>query len=522
MTRARSVTHVAELVGLDASRRRVRTASGAPARLSNKEVVKVRLCWRIAGEANQRTRVYPRSDVALARRHHDELVAAKVDGTPTGADGFPLSDEEQARPAGRRHTFGTYLTEVYIPAHPDWGPKHRGNVTSMGGIIAELFVYPEGDTRGAQGDPIWLDAITSDDGARMILARRRQRRRQTATGDGAAIGARAEDAAWKLASAVFNHALNRTPPAVKANSMKAVGRRKANKEVRARAEVADAAWSSAEVDLVASCIDAHFAGLVLCRGRTALRPSEAAFIEPGDIDLDHLSLEARGSFHVETRKHNGGKRYRTGPLKHREVGDTRLVPIANHAPLAEALVAAVAVAPELNAQRRAEVHKLRVTAVTVGDVARVAWCDEELAELAVVRVFRNPDGSAIDWTTFDADYWMPALEKAFADAPGDDAATLTRKAQRRATTFYELRHMAEGIWFHELGVPLEEISRWVGTALPTLMKHYARRNAHAERTAWDRAVGGGADDSGSGVEVNEAVIDLAAHRNARRGGPSAG
>lgn len=485
--RNRTVTHVADLAGLDSGRRLVRDDRGAPARLTDKRVVRVRLCWRVAGEANQRTKVFGRNEVALARRLHDELVAAKVAGIPVGTDGFPLSDEELARPSGKRHTFGTYLNEIYLPAHPDWSPKNRGNLTSMGGIIAELFVYPPGDDRGAEGDPIWLDEITSDDGTRMILARRTQRRNGSATSDGPAVSARTEDAAWKLASAVFNHALTRTPPAVTANPMKGVGRRKPTKEVRARAEVADAAWTSEEVDLVASCIDPHFAPLVLCRGRTALRPSEAASLEPGDFDLANLSLEVRCSFHVETRTHNHGKRYRIAPLKHREVGDTRVVPIAAHPPLLSALDEAITSAAELNARRRNEVKSQLDAATERGDQRAVACLNEDLDELRTVRVFRNPDGSAIDWGEFNDDYWKPALEKAFADAPDDDDATLARKALRRATHFYDLRHMAEAIWIVEMDVPLDVVSQWVGTKVPTLQQHYARRSARHEDAAWARA-----------------------------------
>ena len=516
---ARTVTHVAALVGLDDNRRRVRTANGAPARLNNKEVTKIRLCWRVAGEANQRTRVYPKDESALARRHHDELVAAKVSGTPLGADGFPLTTEELARPSGKRYTFRSYLNEVYIPAHPEWTPKHRGNTKSIGNIIAGMFVYPAQDLRGRKGDEIWLDEITSDDCDRMIQARKELRLRGTATGS-KKVSTRTEEAARKLASAVFGHALDRTPPAINRNPIRRRKQPKSVSEIRSRAEEADTAWTSADVDLVATCITPHYAPLIQCRGRTALRPSEAALVEPGDVDIARLTLEARGGFHIETRKHNDGRRYRTGPLKHRDEDDVRIVPIADHPPLITALTEAIAAAPGLNDRRRREITERRSAAAERGDTAEVKRLDEELDELSVVRVFRNPDGSPIDWGDFVTDHWKPALELAFADLPDDDDATLARKARRRATKFYDLRHMAEAIWLYEFGIPVKVISKWVGTGEPTLMKHYSRRSAHYDQQAWDQATSK-TDDTGSGHQsaaTQDAgeVIDLATRRNRKQ------
>lgn len=529
MTRARQVIHVAELVGLDARRRRVRTDTGAPATLGHKAVTKVRLCWQVGGEVNQRSRIYAREDTALARRHRDELVAAKHAGTPVGPDGWPI-DGAETTTNGTRHTFGSYLTEVYLPAHPDWSPKHRGNTESMGNIIAGLFTYPADDPRGTAGEPIWLDEITSDDADRMIRARRKLRRRGEPSTADVAISARTEDATWKVASAVFEHALARTPPAVNRNPMVGTGRRRPTREVRQRADEPDTAWSSAELDLVADTITKHFRALVLFRGRCAARPSEAAFIEPDDIDLDNLAVEFRGSFHVEnSRRHNGGKRFRLGPLKHRDVGETRFAPIADHGPLLDALAEACAGAAPLNDKRCAEVLQLRAEASERGDEVEVARLDEQLAELHVVRVFRNEDGSPIDWSEFITDHWQPALDKTFADAPDDDAATLARKARRRATTFYELRHMAEAIWFNEYGVAVEDISRWVGTSVPTLLKHYTRRSARHEDRAWQKATArresprqAETSDIPDAVAHDAQIIDLARRRAQKRPRPATG
>lgn len=521
---ARRVDHVADLVGLGADRRRVRDSNGAPSRLSDTRVTRIRQCWRVTGEPNQRTKVYSRADVALARRHHDVLVAAKVAGTPVGVDGFPLTTEEMARPAGKRYTFRSYLTAVYIPAHPNWGPKHRGNTVSIGNIVATLLVYPTDDPRGVEGDEIWMDEISSDDCDRMIQKRRSMRRNGSRPAGDTAVGARTEQAAGKLASAVFAHAIDRTPPVISRNPMSGVGFRTPTDEVRSRAEEEDVAWSSTDVDLLAAAIDPHFASLVLCRGRTALRPSEAAFLEPDDIDLTNLILEARGTLHIETREHNGGKKYRVAPLKRRKPGETRKVPIADHAPLINALSEAIAAAPGLNASRRLELTARRTAAQECGDMTEVARLDEELDELAVVRVFRNPDGSAIDWNAFGDDYWKPALEVAFVDAPEDDDAALAHKARRRATTFYELRHMAEAIWHYERDVPLKAIADWAGTNLSTLMRHYTRRSAPHEEKAWGQATqttGANHTDGGFGHMATPdtpdgSIIDLEARRIARK------
>lgn len=508
----RRVVRVAELVPLDANRRRVRSDGQRAVRLEGAGVHRIRLCWRVSGEVNQRSRLYPRADVAAAQLARAELVAALHEALPVDADGWPIDpvDIDSGPPV----TFADLL-RLYVDAHPDWTPKHRGNVESVGGILADLLTYPPGDPRGAPGEPIALSDLTTADCERAIAARRHQRRRGSPKQPGgAAISARTEDLTWKLAVAVLDYGRDRTPPVLTGNPMRGAGRRKPTREIRSRAEEEDTAWSIEEIDLVARAIHPHFAALVQLRGRSALRPSEAAFVEPGDIDLEGRAVELRGSFHLEeSPAHNGGSRFRVGPLKWREPGERRTAPLPDHPPLLDPLRAAIEGAGELNARRRADLEARLTAAHERGDTEAIARTEDALAEVEVVRVFRNPDGSPIDWTAFNRDYWHPALEVAFADAPGDDAPTRARKARRRATHWYDLRHMAEAIWIDLFDVPLEVVSLWAGTSVETLQKHYRRRRSSVDATAWRLVTGG---DPASPLPSE--VADLAVERQKRRPG----
>lgn len=507
---ARRVVQVAELVPLDANRRRVEASGRRAAKLDGEKVLRIRLCWRVSGETSQRSRLFTRAELTAARQAHAELVAAMREVLVVDADGWPLDPVDTDD--GPSMTFAELL-ELYVAANPDWTPGHRGNVVSVGGIMAELLVYPPGDTRGAAGEPIALNELTTADCDRAIAARRTQRRRGSPRkASGPAISARTEDLAWKLVVAVLDYGRNRTPPVITANPMRSAGHRKPNREIRNRAEEEDTAWSIAEIDLVASVIHPHFAALVQLRGRSALRPSEAAFVEPGDFDLDALAVELRGSFHLEeSLTYNNGSRFRVGPLKWRKPGERRNVPLPSHPPLLEPLRAAINSAEELNARRREHLAARLASAHERGDTEAVARAEDALAEAQVVRVFRNPDGSPIDWTAFNRDYWHPALEEAFADEPDDDAATRSRKARRRATHFYSLRHMAEGIWMDLYGVPLEVVSLWAGTSVETLQKHYRRRRRTVDDAAWQLVT-----NSGPAATPPAEVVDLTEERRRRR------
>lgn len=131
---ARRVVQVAELVPLDAKRRRVRGNGSRAVKLEGVDVHRIRLCWRVSGETSQRSRMFTRAELAAARQAHAELVMAMREVLAVDADGWPLDPVDTDD--GPSMTFAKLL-KLYVAAHPDWTPGHRGNVESAGGIMAE-------------------------------------------------------------------------------------------------------------------------------------------------------------------------------------------------------------------------------------------------------------------------------------------------------------------------------------------------------------------------------------------------
>lgn len=436
--------------------------------------------WRVDGNPHKRT--FARK--GHARTFHERLVRAQVLGLPADPRGWPADptlghapDTEPVAPAGL--TVEEYCRTVWWPIH---GPRledknrlgHRRNME----VAIRLLRYTTGDDRRTVGqrpdDSIVLGDLRADDCKRAIIARSNfndrtaaANRRRLAT----ANGGEPRDLPAELASPgtvrAFYVTLNMIMRSALASGHLAADvmagcgslaprprpERLTDRLLPSVHEVFDLA--DAIATLGPRMTDGfprgeRFRTLVLCAGTAGGRPGELVAHRPDDIDWSGtgaLTFRKTEAAVYDSLTAQSGRRER--PLKHREKGESRHVP----------LLIEVRDALQLHHQR---------------------------GYTTLDRTWTSPTGTAhLDWGNITDNYWRQACHQVFAGTAKAHLASMPPKSLRKtAITF----------WL-ESGISTALAAEWAGHSEEVCRQYYAGRTT----STFEKEAGLLARDFGAGI-----------------------
>lgn len=283
---------------------------------------------------------------------------------------------------------------------------------------------------------------------------------------------RTEKAFIQVLKAVFEYGLRRTPPALTSNPASTLKVRSSDVPDPS----ATVTFSKEEVFMLADAVGEDHRALVLVRGTSGLRSGEAVALVADDVDIDNLTLVLRGSEgKVSSRHGDGAGRSYKAPLKHRQEGEDRDVPLLPDGRVLDALKSLLESAPERHRRREALLRRRVQRWEREGRPDLRHRAERELAEhlSRSVRVFTMRNGALLEPDKFDRDVFQPALARVFPDVPDDEDAT-SRHRQLRELRFYDLRAAAISSWVADHGVDHDVAAKWAGHSLKTQLKYYRK------------------------------------------------
>lgn len=446
-----------------------KTPDGTHVSAADKRATKWFVRWRVNGEEHKRTL----SLKSHAKTFREQLLRAKLMGYPADSRGFPATqDPTGMTPAGSdpqqpdrpSRSFESYCQEVWWPTvDRGLGDRNRaGHRKNMRDAIAWLR-YRDGDPRlgtrpGAEvGDSILLNDLNSDD-IKYALVRRRNHNDRIAgvnarrIAGAAAAGEmdievlpeiaqdRTVNAFWITVGMIVRSAINSRqadPQCLAgAGTLAPKPRRIAFSErlVPSIQEVFDLAEAIAALGprmADGQSTGEKFRALVLCAGTLGPRPGELVAHRPEWLWTEggatYMKFELTEGRFYDTQAGVRG-RLET-PLKHRESGEFRCVPV-----LAD-------VASALRAHLANGFH-------------------------ASDRTFSSPSGQThLDWANLKENYWAPACARVFAQSSKPQLARMSPKTLRKAAITFWL----------DSGISLSQAAEWAGHSEEVAQRYYAGR-----------------------------------------------